>query len=177
MSSSPWRVVDDLVLHGNRVFVPASLPAVLQLAHSTDHEGTQKTLQRLRQDFFVEHDRQLVRELVSSCVTCQRNKTEHLHPAGLLQPLDVPTQVWADIAMDFIDGLPRVNGKSVILTVVDRFSKYARFLALSHPYTAASVAKAFFDGIMKLHGFPTSIVSNRDPVFTGVTCSRWPTSN
>lgn len=80
-----------------------------------------------------------MREFVRSCLTCQRNMMENLHPAGLLQPLEVPTQVWTDIAMDFIDGLPRVHGKSVILTVVDRFSKYAHLLALSHPYTAATV--------------------------------------
>jgi hypothetical protein len=47
--------------------------------------------------------------------------------------------------MDFIEGLPRVHGKSVILTVVDRFSKHAHFIALSQPYTATTVAKAFFD--------------------------------
>jgi hypothetical protein len=68
--------------------------------------------------------------------------------------------------MDFIDGLPKVHGKSVILTVVDRFSKYTHFIALSHPYTAASVARAFFEGIVRLHGFPNSIVSDRDLVFT-----------
>ncbi|XP_066347721.1 uncharacterized protein [Miscanthus floridulus] len=106
-------------------------------------------------------------DLVRSCTTCQRNKTETVHPVGLLQPLDVPTQVWADISMDFIEGLPKVVGKSVILTVVDRFSKYAHFIALGHPYTATSVARAFFDGIVRLHGFPLSIVSDRDPVFTG----------
>jgi hypothetical protein len=59
-----------------------------------------------------------------------------------------------------------VHGKSVILTVVDRFSKYAHFIALSHPYTATSVARAFFEGIVRLHGFLNSIVSARDPVFT-----------
>lgn len=115
----------------------------------------------------MEHDRRLVREFVRSCLVCQRNKTDHLHPAGLLQPLDVPSQIWADIALDFVEGLPRVHGKSVILTVVDRFSKQAHFLALSHPYTAATVAKAFFEGVVRLHGFPSSIVSDRDPVFTG----------
>jgi len=67
----------------------------------------------------------------------------------------------------FIEGLPKVSGKSVILTVVDRFSKYAHFIALGHPYTATSVARAFFDGIIRLHGFPSSIISDRDPVFTG----------
>lgn len=69
--------------------------------------------------------------------------------------------------MDFVEGLPKVHGKSVILTVVDRFSKFAHFIPLGHPYTAASVAKAFFTDIVRLHGFPASIVSDRDPVFTG----------
>jgi hypothetical protein len=72
--------------------------------------------------------------------------------------------------MDFLEGLPKVHGKSVILTVVNRFSKYAHFIALGHPYTATSVARAFFDGIVHLYGFPSSIVSDRDPVFTGHVC-------
>lgn len=76
--------MDGLILHGTRVFVPttsASLPALLQLAHSAGYEGTQKSLHRLRQDFFIEHACRLVREFVSACATCQRNKTEHLQPA------------------------------------------------------------------------------------------------
>ncbi|KAK1663856.1 hypothetical protein QYE76_052015 [Lolium multiflorum] len=75
--------------------------------------------------------------------------------------------MWADISLDFIEGLPKVGGKSIILTVIDRFSKYVHFIALGHPYTAAFVARAFFDGIVRLHGFPSSIVNDRDPVFTG----------
>jgi transposase InsO family protein len=68
--------------------------------------------------------------------------------------------------MDFVEALPKVHGKSVILTAVDRFSKYAHFIALSHPYTASSIARAFFMDIVRLHGFLESIVSDRDPVFT-----------
>ncbi|KAK1644330.1 hypothetical protein QYE76_062135 [Lolium multiflorum] len=168
--AAPWHLADGLLLHGRRIFVPDQddlRQQALCLAHSAGHEGVQKTLKRLRDDFYIPGDGALVRDLVGSCVTCQRNKTETLRPAGLLQPLDVPSQVWADISMDFIEGLPKVGGKSVILTVVDRFSKYAHFIPLGHPYTAASVARAFFDGIVRLHGFPSSIVSDRDPVFTG----------
>jgi hypothetical protein len=100
---------------------------------------------------------------VRTCITCQQNKTPAQQPGGLLQPLEVSSWVWADISMDFIEWLPKVAGKSVILTVVDHFSKYA----LGHPYTASSIARAFFDGIVRLHGFPLSIVSDLDPVFTG----------
>jgi hypothetical protein len=124
-----WSVRDGLILHNGRVFIPANaqvLDDVLQLAHTGAHEGIQKTLQRLRANFFIEHDRRVVRDFVQACATCQRNKTEALHLAGLLQPLPVPSRIWADISIDFIEALPKVHGKSVILTVVDRFSKYVR---------------------------------------------------
>ncbi|KAF0894124.1 hypothetical protein E2562_034692 [Oryza meyeriana var. granulata] len=82
-----------------------------------------------------------------ACVTCQQYKADHLRPAGLLQPLPVPSAVWADIGIDFIEALPKVQGKTVILSVVDRFSKYCHFIPLAHPYTAESVAHAFFADI------------------------------
>jgi hypothetical protein len=68
-----------------------------------------------------------------SCATCQRNKPEHLHPAGLLQTLEVPLVVWADISINFIEAFPCVHCKLVVLTVVDRFSKYAHIITLNHP--------------------------------------------
>ena len=168
--SPDWMVRDGLMLHRDRVFVPsgsALLEDILQLAHTGGHEGIQKTLHRLRAEFFVEHDRRVVGEFVRSCATCQRNKMETLHPASLLQPLPIPSCIWADVSLDFIEALPKVHGKSVLLTVVDCFSKYAHFIPLGHPYTTSSVARAFFQDIVRLHGFPESIVSNRDLVFTG----------
>jgi hypothetical protein len=68
--------------------------------------------------------------------------------------------------MYFIDGLPVSDGASVILVIVDRLTKYAHFLPLKHPYTAKLVAKAFVETMVKLHGVPLSIISDRDRVFT-----------
>jgi hypothetical protein len=96
----------------------------------------------------------------------QQNKSDHFQPGGLLQPLGVPTPVWGNVAMDFIEALHKVNGKSVLLIVVDRFSKAAHFIPLAHPYTATSVARAFFAEVVRLHGFPSTVVSDWDPVFT-----------
>lgn len=72
--------------------------------------------------------------------------------------------------MDFIEGLANVSRKSVILTVVDCFSKYAHFIMPSHPYTASMVTRPFFDGVVRLHGYPSSIASDCNPVFTSHMC-------
>jgi hypothetical protein len=97
---------------------------------------------------------------------------------GLLQPLEMSSVVWEDAAMDFIEGLPRVNGKSVVLTVVDRFSMYVHFLTLGHPYTATTIARCFFNNIVRLHGTPsTIIVSDRvirsSLAISSVSCFIW----
>jgi len=99
------------------------------------------------------------------CPTCQQYKTENVATPGLLQSLPIPTAPFTDISMDFITGLPKSEGKEVLFVVVDRFSKYAHFMTLSHPYTAHTVAKTFMESIYKLHGLPATIVSDRDSIF------------
>lgn len=108
----------------------------------------------------------VVLQFVACCDVCQRHKNEIVASPGLLQPLPIPDTLWRDISMDFIEGLPSSDNKTVILVAVDRLSKYAHFLALSHPYTASTVAQLFLDNIFRLHGMPNSIVSDRDPIFT-----------
>ncbi|KAJ8762999.1 hypothetical protein K2173_023204 [Erythroxylum novogranatense] len=95
----------------------------------------------------------------------RRNKTDHLAPAGLLQPLPIPDRIWSDVSMDFINSLPTSGGCQVIMVVVDRLSKYAHFISMSQPCTSLSVAKAFISNIVRLHGIPSSIVSDRDRIF------------
>lgn len=106
-----------------------------------------------------------IQAFIRRCEVCQRCKYDNSAYPGIIQPLPIPEMIWTDISMDFIDGLPRSSGKTVILVVVDRLSKAAHCISLSHPYTAASVAQAFIDNVFKLHGFPRSIVSDRDAVF------------
>lgn len=139
---------------------------IISFVHNSCHEGYQKTLFRISRDFYWQGMHKHIKEFVATCMTCQRNEVEHLKPAGLLQPLPIPQHVWSYISMDFIEGLPYSQGKNVIFVVVDRFSKYAHFVPLSHPYTAPTVAHVFFDNIFKLHGLPESIVCDRDVTFT-----------
>ena len=164
-----WR--NGLVCYTNRVVVPPHSPIISQLLHefhdspSGGHSGVLRTYKRLAQQFYWPSMFQAVKIYVAACEICQRTKNDTLSPAGLLQPLPIPCQVWDDITMDFIDGLPPSAGNTTILVVVDRLSKSAHFLALAHPYTAKMVAEIFITGIVKLHGMPQSIVSDRDPVF------------
>jgi hypothetical protein len=97
----------------------------------------------------------------------QQNKVETIKTPGLLQPLAIPSQCWEEVSMDFITRLPKSEGKSVIMVIVDRLTKYAHFCALSHPFKSSTVATTFMETIQKLHGIPKIIVSDRDPIFTG----------
>lgn len=130
------------------------------------HSGITATYKRAKKSFLWPMMKESVHEYVQNCPNCQLNKGEHVASPGLIQPLPIPKEAWCSIGIDFITGLPKSSGFEVIMVVVDRLTKYAHFIPLKHSYSAASVAQLFMDNIYKLHGLPTDIVSDRDPVFT-----------
>ena len=107
-----------------------------------------------------------VQKFVTKCLVCQQNKVETIKTPGLLQPLSIPSQRWTDVSIVFITGLPKYEGKSVIMVVVDRLTEYEHLCALSHPFKESTVANYFMDIFQKLHGTPNIIVSDKDPIFT-----------
>lgn len=109
-----------------------------------------------------------IKSFVSSCSVCAQAKPERICYPGLLSPLPVPTEAWQVISMDFIDGLPRSGYADCIMVIVDKLSKFAHFVPLLHPYSAPKVAQAFLDSVFRLHGMPTHIISDTDPVFTSI---------
>ena len=121
--------------------------------------------------FFWEGLKTDVQKFVSECVVFQQNKGETIKTPSLLQPLIIPSQHWKEVSMDFIIGLPKYEGKDVIMVVMDWLTKYAHFLYLSHPFKAITVDESFMEIVQNLHGIPKIIVSDRDPIFTGNFCT------
>jgi hypothetical protein len=160
-------VNDGFVFRANKLCIPASSVRLLLLqeAHGgglMGHFGAKKTEDVLAGHFFWPKMRRDVERFVARCTTCQKAKLR-LNPHGLYMPLPVPSAPWEDISMDFMLGLPRTRkGRDSIFVVVDRFSKMAHFIPCHKTDDATHVADLFFREIVRLHGVPNTIGSDRD---------------
>ncbi|XP_073362615.1 uncharacterized protein [Aegilops tauschii subsp. strangulata] len=166
------QAMEGLLKEDSKIWIGANeglKTKLIQAFHSTPvggHSGILPTYHRVKQLFSWRGMRTYVENFVKQCGVCQQAKHELCKSPGLLQPLPIPDSPWQAISMDFIEGLPKSEGYSAILVVVDRFTKVSHFLPLKHPFTAASVANIFLNNIVKLHGLPLAIVSDRDKIFT-----------
>ena len=172
LSHPDYSLVQGRLLRKGRLALPKEsklIGVILKEMHDGrmgGHGGVQRTQKRISELFFWMGMMNDIKRYVAACSVCQRHKYSTLAPGGLLQPLRVPEAVWEDVAMDFVEGLPKSEGYNAVLVVVDRLSKYAHFIRLRHPFTATDVALLFVQEVIKLHGFSKTIVSDRDRVFT-----------
>ncbi|KAL4030361.1 hypothetical protein IC575_008597 [Cucumis melo] len=164
---------DDGLMFEGRLCVPEDSAVKTELlteAHSspfTMHPGSTKMYQDLRSVYWWRGMKREVADFVSRCLVCQQVKAPRQHPAGLLQPLSVLGWKWESVSMDFITGLPKTQkGYTVIWVVVDRLTKSAHFVPGKSTYTASKWGQLYMTEIVRLHGVPVSIISDRDARFT-----------
>ncbi|KAD5803509.1 hypothetical protein E3N88_14869 [Mikania micrantha] len=157
------------ILVGNDLQLQGDLISLCHKEAVSGHSGVHATIQRIRSLFTWKEMHKQVRNFIRNCTICQKAKYETVASPGLLQPLPIPTQIFSDISMDFIGGLPRIQGKDSIFVVVDRLTKYSHFMPLSHPYSAAHVAQLFLDQVFKLHGIQLALSTAYHPQSDGQT--------
>jgi len=168
-SDPHYSTSNDVLYWKHRIVVPERLRSmILTEFHDSPvggHSGISRTMARICASFYWPNMQQDIRHHVQNCLLCQQTKHTTTSPAGLLQPLPIPNQIWEDVAMDFITGLPPSRGFCVIMVVVDRLSKFDHFIPLRPNFDSKHVADAFISHIVSLHGIPKFIVSDRDRVF------------
>ncbi|XP_019056297.1 PREDICTED: LOW QUALITY PROTEIN: uncharacterized protein LOC109116034 [Tarenaya hassleriana] len=161
---------DGFLFRKNKLCIPhCSLRDLLvREAHSgglMGHFGVAKTLIVLQEHFYWPHLKRDVERICARCIVCKKAKSR-LQPHSLYSPLPIPSHPWTDTSMDFVLGLPRTRtGRDSIFVVVDRFSKMAHFISCHKTDDASHIASLFFKDIVRLHGMPRTIVSDRDAKF------------
>ena len=157
----------------NKLFVPDDKELKKKLlfeAHNTVftiHPGGNKMYQDLKQFYWWRGMKRDVTEYVSKCLTCQQVKAEHQVPTGLLNLLPIPQWKWDNITMDFVSGFPLTQQKhDSVWVIIDKLTKSAHFIPVRMDYSMDRLAELYVEEIVRLHGVPLSIVSDRDPRFT-----------
>ena len=176
-ASSPRLLVRrGLVYLGesDRLYVPADAALRTRLLHechdapTAGHLGKDKTLEQVKRRFYWPGMDSDVLQYVRTCDACQRNKPSQQAKAGLLQPLPIPDHPWQQVTMDLITQLPKSHrGHDAIVVFVDKLSKMVHLAATKTEVTAPQLAEIFWETVVRHHGLPSSIVSDRDPRFTG----------
>jgi len=162
-----------LVTADDRVYVPEDWDIKVGLmleGHSSaiaGHCGAEKTADLIARSFYWPKLGPEVRDFVRKCDKCQRNKALTQPAAGLLQPHKVPEYAWETITLDFITELPRTRcGQDALLVVVDKLTKMTHLIPCTTRLSAPDTARLIFENIVRLHGVPRLVISDRDVRFT-----------
>lgn len=164
---------DGSVRFNGRWCIPSSCTElkekVMKEGHNTTysiHPGGDKLYKDLKLMFWWNNMKREVAEFVARCLTCQKVKSEHKRPQGTIQPLPVPEWKWDDIAMDFVVGLPKTaKGFTKVWVIVDRLTKVAKFVPMKDNWSMEQCGKVYVDQVVRHHGVPSTIVSDRDSRF------------
>jgi hypothetical protein len=164
---------DSALRFGDKLCVPKDSTIkrkILEEAHHspyTVHPSSTKMHRDLREVYWWNNMKREIAHFVEQCLTCQQVKVEHQKPSRLLQPLPIPKWKWENISMDFVCGLPRTStNHDAIWVVVDRLTKSTHFISIRMNYSLDKLVEIYVNEIVRLHGVPVSIVSDRDPRFT-----------
>jgi hypothetical protein len=171
-----WEDEDGELLFRGLVYVPTALRTeLLRLHHdipTAGHPGEGKMNDILGKQYYFPGMRKAVEDYLRRCITCRRSKHDRHKPYGLLQPLRVPDGPWQSLSMDFIVKLPASQAPTTqefydgIMVIVDRFTKFAKFLPYRETFTVEDLAHVFVRDVVALHGMPRELVTDRGSLFT-----------
>jgi hypothetical protein len=162
-----------MLFYRDRICVPADealRTRILLECHDTPtggHLGRDKTTVAVKQRFYWRGIDAAIDAYVASCDECQRNKPSQERPMGTPMPLPAPASPWEQVTLDLITGLPPSSaGHTAIVVFVDKLSKMVHYSPTTDSVTAPQLAELFLRDVVRLHGFPRSLISDRDPRFT-----------
>nr|KYP60030.1 Transposon Ty3-I Gag-Pol polyprotein [Cajanus cajan] len=165
-----YYIFEGFLFKENKLCIPQGSIRKLLVKESHEvglmgHFGIEKSLLLLKEKFIWPHMKRDVQRFCTRWIACLQAKST-TKPHGLYTPLPISNAPWVDISMDFVLGLPRTqSGKDSIFVVVDRFSKMTHFIPCHKVDDTSNIAKLFFQEVVRLHGLPKTIVSNRDVKF------------
>jgi hypothetical protein len=156
--------------------VPVELQEAVIRQHHDDpvhgHPGVARTMELIQRNYDFQGMKEKVSFFIRQCADCQKNKHSTHAPYGEMQAIQVPDGPWTDIAMDFVTGLPASRDPvtkityNAILVIIDRFTKYAEMIPFHNKYTAEHLGYVILDRLIRHHGIPKTIISDRDKLFT-----------